>query len=130
MLAVALVLVALLLRSGAELARAGVVALGVTLQALPGVPAVVWQAAAFAIVGAAVLPVGPRHWAPALVAAGAASTALAVLGDATPLLAAVYAALTYTVLIVAWGGPRPAVRPADGESGVGWAPRTGRASST
>jgi hypothetical protein len=43
----------------------------------------------------------------ALLAAVAAHVALAVLGDATPPLAAVYAALTYTVLIVAWGGPRP-----------------------
>ncbi|GAB3860414.1 hypothetical protein [Dactylosporangium cerinum] len=77
-LALALVLVALLLRSRPELARAGVVALGVAVQALPGVPAVAWQAAAFVIVGAAVLPVRPRHWAPALVAAGAAGTALAL----------------------------------------------------
>lgn len=201
-LAVALVLVALLLRSGAELARAGVVAAGVALQALPGVPAVLWQAAAFAIVGAATLPVRPRHWAPALVAAGAAGTAVALaavvgwahgyltgngsvwpammarasdtpdvyfacqflvlpllalvavavrrdrttlallaavaaqaalvtLSDARPLLAAVYVLLTYTVLIVAWGGLRPAARPShDGEGGIGWAPRTDRASST
>lgn len=77
-LAAALVLVTLLLRSTAELVRAGLVAAGVAVQAVPGVPALAWQVAAFVVVAAAVLPPRPRHGSAALVAAGAVATALAL----------------------------------------------------